>query len=95
LIRRKLVGSQSASSFESQSIPLLYNDLCLESQCDGGEIVLHWPETAAAFALESAVHPVDIAWSQWPTAPATENGTNTVRVLRTEPARFFRLRWLR
>jgi hypothetical protein len=92
LIRKKYVGTQSRSTFESQIIPLLYCNTCLGCQRSGNQMVFRWPTNALAFTLESANTLTSPTWSAWPTGPTVVNGTNTVQVPMTSAPRYFRLR---
>jgi thiol-disulfide isomerase/thioredoxin len=91
IIRKKFVGTQSRSTFESQIIPLLYCNTCLGCQRSGNQLVFRWPTNAQPFTLQSALAPSG-SWSTWPSGPAVINGTNTVQVPMTNSARYFRLK---
>jgi thiol-disulfide isomerase/thioredoxin len=92
LIRKEYVGTQSGSTLERQIIPLLYGDTRLASQWSGHQNVLCWPTNALSFTLESSTSLANPAWTAWPATPTVVNGSNTVQVPMTDPARFFRLR---
>jgi thiol-disulfide isomerase/thioredoxin len=92
LIRKKFVGTQSRSTFEKVILPLLYGNTRMACQRSGSQMALVWPTNALAFTLEAATNSTDLSWSAWPTAPTVVNGSNTVQIPMTGPARLFRLR---
>jgi hypothetical protein len=88
----KYVGTQSRNTFESQIVPLLYDNMRLSAQINGSQLVLSWPATPANSTLESALTPQGPIWTQWPTAPTLLNGSQTVQISPDGANRFFRLR---
>jgi len=92
IMQKKFVGSQTGATFEKQIIPLLYDQVHLESELSGNEMILRWPMTAATFSLQSSASLAGPTWENWPTQPAVENGLNTIHIPTSESARFFRLR---
>jgi hypothetical protein len=92
IIRKKFVGTQSRSTFESQIIPLLYGNTQLACQRSGNQMFLRWPTNALAFTLESATNLASSSWSAWPATPTVMDGTNTMQIPMTAPPRYFRLR---
>jgi len=86
------VGTQSRTTFESQIVPLLYENMRLSAQPSGNQLMLSWPVTAVDFILESAPTPQGPVWTQWPAAPTPIDGLQTMQISPEDTNRFFRLR---
>jgi hypothetical protein len=91
-IRRRFVGSQSQSTFEYSVVPLLYANTPLVLEQTGNHATLRWPVTSLGFTLETTVSLSNPVWTNWSDAPTVTDGSNTVQVSLSGPARFFRLR---
>lgn len=91
IIRKKYVGTESRSTFERAIIPLLYGNTSLTCSRGGNQMTFCWPTNSQTFRFESTTNPAGF-WTEWPTAPAVVNGTNTLQVPMTNASRFFRLR---
>jgi hypothetical protein len=90
VIRKRFVGTQPRGTLEQALLPLLYGRLaCQRIQ---GQLILRWPTNVGAATLQSTTNPAAPSWSAWPTASTVVNGTNTVTITLSEPARHFRLR---
>lgn len=89
-IRKKYVGSQTGTEFETQIIPLLYRDTTLQGEMENGQMTLRWPAGVVPFTLESTASLNNPIWTPWPTQPIVVNGTNLVQVP-TSGSGYFRL----
>jgi thiol-disulfide isomerase/thioredoxin len=88
-IRKKIVWTQTAATLEHAILPLLFENVHLESLYTANSLILLWP-TNGPFRLQTTAN-LSGTWSNWTGKVLSSGNANIVTVDVTGPPRFFRL----